>query len=119
MGHALTQDRIDTLRAANAAFERGEGCMEECCERFGLGRWALSNYRKAKRATGGVCERGQIDLMLEILATLLDGVPVELTQGELAEICGCSQAMIYTIEKTALRKLRRAMRKRPSLTHAL
>lgn len=110
MGKPLTQDRLDTLRAANDAFERGEGCMEECSKQFGLGRY--TNYRKTKRTTEGACGRGQIDLMLEILMMILEGMPVELTQSDLADICGCSQARIYLIEKSALRKLERAFLKR-------
>jgi hypothetical protein len=51
-------------------------------------------------------EDGSIEAGLYLLS-LITPRGVELTQEEIAEACGCSRAMIYLIEKGAMRKLRR------------
>ena len=46
-----------------------------------------------------------IDLGLAVLEALLPS-GVSLTQGDIAEVCGCSRSMIYLIELNALKKIR-------------
>ncbi len=49
---------------------------------------------------------GGIDAGLYLLS-LVTPRGVELTQEEIAEVCGCSRALIYLIEKRAIKKLKK------------
>lgn len=54
--------------------------------------------------------RREMELRLAVLATMpLPERP--LTQAELGELCGCSGSNIALIEQTALKKLRRMLKK--------
>lgn len=52
----------------------------------------------------------EMDAALEITARLMRRGD-ELTQKEIADICGCSRSLVHQIEKSALRKVRTRLRK--------
>lgn len=56
-------------------------------------------------------EDGGIDAGLYLLEQLLPR-GIELTQAEIAYVCGCSRGYIWLLEKTAREKLRRAFTRR-------
>jgi hypothetical protein len=57
---------------------------------------------------------GSIDAGLFVLS-LVTPRGVELTQGEIAFVCGCSKGLIYWIEKSAKRKLALALKRRKEI----
>lgn len=54
---------------------------------------------------------GSIDAGLLLLA-LTTPRGIQYTQGEIAEVCGCSKSLIFHIEQRALAKLRDEIRRR-------
>lgn len=60
-------------------------------------------------------QTAQIDAALDVTRTLMKAGDT-LGQQEIAEICGCSRALIHQIEKKALRKIRHQWRARYGLS---
>lgn len=54
---------------------------------------------------------GGVDAGLSLLELAIPA-GVELTQAEIAYVCGCSRAYIYYLERKAMKKLRRAFERR-------
>jgi len=54
-----------------------------------------------------------------LLLSLVTPRGVELSQGEIAFVCGCSKAYIYLVEKRAKEKLRRALMRRREVREAV